>query len=163
MQKEQVKKCTRCCVVAFAALLVMDCFANAKVSPPTRELSEIKKSMSLALEADGDKSEKAPFDTDVFIQRVLKMSKNTSRDEMLSLSKTASENAKAVAEVVAVRLADKSAKGRRGGCRRPAGGQVGKGRRQGQVRVSSWIGEAGFVGAADAGHFQDLQSDIKAS
>ncbi len=110
MQKEQVKKCTRCCVVAFAALLVMDCFADAKVSPPTRELSEIKKTMSPALEADGDKSEKATFDADAFIQRVMKMSKNTSRDEMLSLSKTASENAKAVAEVVAVRLADKSAK-----------------------------------------------------
>jgi TPR repeat protein len=50
MQKEQVKKCTRCCVVAFAALLVMDCFADAKVSPPTRELSEIEKTMSRALE-----------------------------------------------------------------------------------------------------------------
>ena len=50
MQKEQVKKCTRCCVVAFAALLVMDCFADAKVSPPTRELSEIEKAMSRALE-----------------------------------------------------------------------------------------------------------------
>lgn len=63
----------------------------------------------------GDKPETtsvgaAPFDADAFIQRVLKMSKNTSRDEMLSLSKTASENAKAVAEAVAVRLADKSAK-----------------------------------------------------
>lgn len=110
MQKEHVKKCARCCVAALAVLLVMDCFADAKVSPPTRELSEIKKTMSPALEADGDKSEKATFDADAFIQRVMKMSKNTSRDEMLSLSKTASENAKAVAEAVAVRLADKSAK-----------------------------------------------------
>ena len=87
MQKEQVKKkCIRCCVAAFAVLLVMDCFADAKVSPPKRELSEIKKTMSPALEADGDKSEKAAFDADAFIQRVLKISKNTSRDEMLSLT-----------------------------------------------------------------------------
>ena len=80
MQKEHVKKCARCCVAALAVLLVMDCFADVKASPSTRELSEIKKTMSPALEADGDKSEKATFDADAFIQRALEVTPSTSKD-----------------------------------------------------------------------------------
>ena len=110
MQKEHVKKCARCCVAALAVLLVMDCFADVKVSPSTRELSEIKKTMSPALEADGDKSEKATFDADAFIQRALEVTPSTSKDEMDSLDKAVRDNGKAVADAVAVRLADKSAK-----------------------------------------------------
>lgn len=110
MQKEHVKKCARCCVAALSVLLVMDCFADVKVSPSTRELSEIKKTMSPALEADGDKSEKATFDSDAFIQRALEVTPSTSKDEMDSLDKAVRDNGKAVADAVAVRLADKSAK-----------------------------------------------------
>ena len=110
MQKEHVKKCARCCVAALAVLLVMDCFADVKVSPSTRELSEIKKTMSPALEADGDKSEKATFDADAFIQRALEVTPSTPKDEMDSLDKAVRVNGKAVADAVAVRLADKSAK-----------------------------------------------------
>ena len=94
MQKEHVKKCARCCVAALAVLLVMDCFADVKVSPSTRELSEIKKTMSPAMEADGDKSEKATFDADAFIQRALEVTPSTSKDEMDSLDNAVRDNGK---------------------------------------------------------------------
>ena len=50
----------------------------------------------------------SPFDTDAFLQRVQKVSEYTAKDEAEALSKIAGENGKAVAEAVAVRLADSS-------------------------------------------------------
>ena len=53
----------------------------------------------------------AAFDADAFVQRAMKaLSPSTPRDELSSLAKAAGENGKAVAESVAIRLADKSAK-----------------------------------------------------
>ena len=51
-----------------------------------------------------------PFDADAFIQRALEVTPSTSKDEMASLDKAVRDNGKVVAEAVAVRLADKSAK-----------------------------------------------------
>ena len=50
MQKEQVVKFRRCGIVVLLALLVMGGFADVAVKPPTRELTEIEKTMSRALE-----------------------------------------------------------------------------------------------------------------
>ena len=47
---------------------------------------------------------------DAFIQRALEVTPSTSKDEMDSLDKAVRDNGKAVADAVAVRLADKSAK-----------------------------------------------------
>ena len=48
MQKEQVVKFRRCGIVVLLALLVMGGFADVAVKPPTRELTEIEKTMSRA-------------------------------------------------------------------------------------------------------------------
>ena len=53
---------------------------------------------------------RAPFDADAFILRVLEVTPSTPKDELASMSKTAGENGKAVADAVAARLADKSTK-----------------------------------------------------
>jgi len=50
MRKGQVLKYARCCVAVWTVLFAVDCFADVKVCPPTRELSEIEKAMSRALE-----------------------------------------------------------------------------------------------------------------
>lgn len=81
-------------------------FAPAWLADPGRSVVRVTLERLRPPVSDGG----APFDADAFIQRILKMSKNTSRDEMRSLEKTVRDNGKAVAEAVAVRLADKSAK-----------------------------------------------------
>ena len=62
---------------------------------------------SMAVVAWGGES---AFDADAFIQRALEVTPSTPKDDMVSMSKTVSENGKAIAEAAARRLADKSAK-----------------------------------------------------
>ena len=62
---------------------------------------------SMAVVAWGGES---AFDADAFIQRALEVTPSTPKADMVSMSKTVSENGKAIAEAAARRLADKSAK-----------------------------------------------------
>lgn len=87
------------------------------------------------------------FDANAFLGRVEKVSRSTSQKELESLVKVAEENGKAVAEAVARRLTDKSAK---------------EDDKVNQVRVDSRFRETGVVRARAFGCRQGRESDLDA-